>query len=117
MTDAHPNHSGRLLLYEPRIEGHHLVWLKFITEDLLSAGWSLTLAVDTRPASYERVQKRLGLLLQQVTVLPVYDEFGKKIGGDGVRSVADCFERSGAERVFLNTFDEIASPLLRQAPL
>jgi len=117
MTGAHSNHSGRILLYEPRIEGHHLVWLKFVTEDLLAAGRPLTLAVDMRPGSYERVQQRLGPLLQQVRVLPVYDESGQKRGGDGVLSVANCFERSEAEQVFLNTFDEIASPLLRQAAI
>lgn len=109
--------SARLLLYEPRVEGHHLVWLKFVTEDLLSAGWPLALAVDTRPASYERVQKRLGPLLERVAILPVYDESGQRIGGEGVGSVANCFERSGAAQVFLNTFDEIASSLLRNAAL
>src|ERR1700722_14195429 len=117
MTHPRSNRPVRLLLYEPRIEGHHLVWLKFITEDLLSANWPLALAVDTRPTSYERVQKRLGSLLEQVTVLPVYDESGQKTGGEGVASVANCFERSGAQQVFLNTFDEIASSLLRVAGL
>ena len=117
MTSTSSNRPARILLYEPRIEGHHLVWLKFITEDLLSAGWPLALALDTRPASYERVQKRLGPLLEQVRVLPVYEESGQKIGGDGVASVANCFERSVAQQVFLNTFDEIASPLLRRAAL
>ncbi len=115
MTGTRSNPPARLLLYEPRIEGHHLVWLKFITEDLLSAGWPLALAVDTRPASYDRVKKRLGPLLEQVTVLPVYENSGQKMGGEGVASVANCFERSGAQQVFLNTFDEIASPLLRSA--
>jgi glycosyltransferase involved in cell wall biosynthesis len=109
--------SQHLLLYEPRVEGHHLVWLKFITEDLLSAGYSLTLALDTRPASYERVRQRLGPLLEKVTVLAVHDQSGQKIGGNGARSVANCLDRSGAPRVFLNTLDEIASPLLRGAAL
>jgi glycosyltransferase involved in cell wall biosynthesis len=117
MTGTRSHLPAPLLLYEPRIEGHHLVWLKFIAEDLLSAGWPLVLAVDTRPASYERVQKRLGSLLQQTTVLSVYDESGQKTGGEGAGSVANCLERSGAGQVFLNTFDEIASSLLRQAAL
>jgi glycosyltransferase involved in cell wall biosynthesis len=117
MTGPSPHRSDRILLYEPRVEGHHLVWLKFITEDLLSAARPLTLAVDTRPASFERVQKRLGPLLEQVSVLPVYEPDGQKMGGEGVQSVADCFARSQAGCVFLNTFDEIASPLLRHAAL
>lgn len=115
MTGPSSNHSGHLLLYEPRIEGHHLVWLKFVTEDLLSGGWSLALAVDMRPAPYDRIEKRLGNLLKQVSVLPVHDESGRKLGGNGIRSVVNCFERSKAEYVFLNTFDEIASSLLRRA--
>jgi glycosyltransferase involved in cell wall biosynthesis len=117
MTPPRSSRPADLLIYEPRIEGHHLVWLKFVTEDLLATGWRLALGVDTRPASFERVQKRLGPLLNQASILPVWDESGKKIGGDGGQSVVSCLEQSGAEQVFLNTFDEIASPLLRNAAL
>ena len=115
MTGARSNHPGRILIYEPRTEGHHLVWLKFVAEDLLGAGWPLALAVDMRPGSYDRVQKRIGPLLEQVFVLAVHDESGRKFSGNGIRSVMNCFERSKAECVFLNTFDEIASSLLRRA--
>lgn len=117
MTPPRSSQSADLLLYEPRSEGHHLVWLKFVTEDLLAASWRLALAVDTRPVAYERVQRRLGPLLDRVSVLPVWDKSGKKIGGNGGQSVANCLEQSGARQVFLNTFDEIASPLLRNAAL
>ena len=105
------------LLYEPRVEGHHLAWLRFMVEDLLGAGWQLTLAVDTRPDAYERIRKRLGPLLEMVSVLPAWEESGKKIGGPGVGAVAECFARAGTELVFLDTFDEIASSLLRRAAL
>lgn len=107
--------SRTALLYEPRVEGHHLVWLKFIVEDFLSANWKLTLALDTRPESVDRIQKRLGALLERVVVLPVWDEAGRIIGGNGVSSVADTLARARTELVFLNTFDEIASPLLRRS--
>src|SRR6266403_1722328 len=109
--------TSTALLYEPRVEGHHLVWLKFIVEDFLSANWKLTLALDTRPESVERIQKHLGALLERVAVLPVWDEAGRKIGGDGVLSVADILDRARTELVFLNTFDEIASPLLRRGAM
>jgi glycosyltransferase involved in cell wall biosynthesis len=117
MTASQPSHREHLLLYEPRTEGHHLVWLRFVTDDLLSAGWQLTLAIDGRPESMERVRKRLGPVLVKVTVMSVWDQSGKRIGGGGVNEVAECFQQSKAERVFLNTFDEIASPLLRKAAL
>ena len=31
---ASANSKKHLLLYEPRTEGHHLGWLRFITDDL-----------------------------------------------------------------------------------
>jgi glycosyltransferase involved in cell wall biosynthesis len=105
------------LLYEPRVEGHHLVWLKFIVEDLLSGGYKLTLALDNRPESAERIRSRLGPLLEAVSLLPVWDEDGRRVGGGGVGGVAACFARAGTQRVFLNSFDEIASRVLRLAAL
>jgi glycosyltransferase involved in cell wall biosynthesis len=117
MTAAQPSRREHLLLYEPRTEGHHLVWLRFVADDLLSAGWQLTLAIDGRPESMERVRKRLGPVLEKVMVMSVWDKSGKRIGGGGVNAVAECFRQSKAEKVFLNTFDEIASPLLRKAAL
>jgi glycosyltransferase involved in cell wall biosynthesis len=110
--------TGRsALLYEPNVEGHHLVWLKFIVEDLLSAGWRLTLAVDTRPESFDHIRKRLGLLLEKVTILSVWEKSGRRLGGGGAQSIAECFRQAKTDMVFLDTFDEIASSLLRRAAL
>jgi hypothetical protein len=36
MAESGP--ARHILVYEPRIEGHHLGYLKAITEDLLGAG-------------------------------------------------------------------------------
>lgn len=117
MISSPTSRSNHLLIYEPRTEGHHLVWLRFVVDDLLSAGWRLTVAVDDRPEAFERVRKRLGPALEKVTVLSVWDESGRWRGGGGVAAVAECFRRSQADLVFLNTLDEIASPLLRQAAI
>jgi glycosyltransferase involved in cell wall biosynthesis len=106
-----------VLIYEPRVEGHHLVWLKFIVEDLLSAGWKLTLALDNRPEPDERIHRRLGSLLESVSLLPVWEKSGRRVGGDGAHCVAECLLRAGTEWVFLDSFDEIASSLLRHAAL
>jgi len=105
------------LLYEPNVEGHHLVWLKFIVEDLLSAGWQLTLAVDTAPEPFDRIRQRLGSLLEKVAVLPVWEKTGGRSGVPNAESVADCFNRANPDVVFLDTLDEIASSLLRRAAL
>ena len=54
MTPAVAHTAPALLLYEPRVEGHHPGWLRFITEDLLSAGYPLTLAVDPQAPAVDR---------------------------------------------------------------
>ena len=104
-----------LLLYEPRTEGHHLGWLRFITEDLLSAGYQLTLAVDLRPAGLSKVQEHLGPLAREVQFLSAYTPDGQNCGDAGAQSVAFCLEDSGAPNVFLCALDEVSSPVLRHA--
>jgi glycosyltransferase involved in cell wall biosynthesis len=104
-----------LLLYEPRTEGHHLGWLRFIIEDLLSAGYELSVAADLRSQSRPTVQEQLGNLLEQVKLLSAYDSAGRRHRDGKASSVAWCLEASGAQRVFLCAFDEIASSCLRRA--
>ena len=104
-----------LLLYEPRTEGHHLGWLRFITEDLLAAGWQLTLAVDLRPENAFKVREQLGELLPEVKLISAYDASGRRHGDGKMGSVAHCLRASGAANVFLCAFDEIASHCWRRA--
>ena len=54
-----PDHHRHILIYEPSVEGHHVGWLRFITDDLLNAGFQLTLALDTRPEAMKRITKKL----------------------------------------------------------
>lgn len=104
-----------VLVFEPRVEGHHVSYLKFVTEDLLGAGYPLTLAIDTRPEPMERIRAQLGALLGHVCVLPVCDASGRRVGGGGSGAVAACLRDSGARFAFLDNFDEIASAVLRRA--
>jgi glycosyltransferase involved in cell wall biosynthesis len=104
-----------LLLYEPRTEGHHLGWLRFMVDDLLSADFQLTIAADLRPESRQRVENNLNGLLDKVTLLSAYDESGRRHLDGKARSVACCLQASGAEQVFLCALDEIASSCWRRA--
>jgi hypothetical protein len=106
-----------VLVYEPRVEGHHPAWLRFITEDLLSGGFELTLAVDGRPASRQVLEDSLGELLTRVKLLNVFEADGNPRGGNSIRSVALCLEETEASRAFLGEFDEIASWMFRRAAL
>jgi glycosyltransferase involved in cell wall biosynthesis len=112
MPMRHPKH---LLLYEPRTEGHHLGWLRFLMEDLLSADCQLSLAVDLRAEARAKLEDHLSDLWPAVKIHSAYDSQGRRHEGGKARSVAFCLRQSGAEQVFLAAFDEIASFCWRRA--
>ena len=103
-----------LLIYEPRTEGHHLGWLRFITEDLLAAGLQLTLAVDLRPENASKVREQLAELQQEIKLINAYNDSGRRHGDRKMGSVATCRRASGAANVFLCAFDEVASSCWRR---
>ena len=109
------NSKNHLLLYEPRTEGHHLGWLRFIADDLLSANFQLFIAADLRPSARERVEQNLAGLLGKVKLFSAYDENGRRHLDGKIHSVAHCLKISGAENVFLCALDEIASDCWRRA--
>jgi glycosyltransferase involved in cell wall biosynthesis len=100
-----------ILIYESQVEGHHVGNLQFIARSLLDAGFKITLAVDTRPEAFRRLQSQLNEFLKQVDVISA----NPIPGANRIDVVAECLMRSGADFVFLATFDEIASALLRHA--
>ena len=115
MTPPSASSEKHLLLYEPRTEGHHLGWLRFIAEDLLSANFQLSIAADLRPGARERVEQNLAGLLGEVKLISAYDESGRRHLDGKARSVAHCLKTSDAENVFLCALDEIASHCWRGA--
>jgi glycosyltransferase involved in cell wall biosynthesis len=117
MSDRQKNPGGHLLLYEPRTEGHHLGWLRFITEDLLAAGLTLTLALDRRPEHEEKIQDHLGELLTEVKRIDSGAPPPNCSVAAKASQVAGCLRRSGAANVFLCAWDEIASDCWRRAAL
>lgn len=117
MKGATPPRALRLLVYEPRVEGHHPGWLRFLVEDFLGAGCQLTLAVDTRPQSRSILEEHLGDHLKAVRLMPAVDALGRPVGGSALRAVAGCLGESGADVAFLGAFDEVASTLLRRTAL
>jgi glycosyltransferase involved in cell wall biosynthesis len=107
--------NRHILIYEPSVEGHHVGWLRFITEDLLGAGFSLTLALDTRAAALQRIEDQLAGLLAQVAVIPAISGKSDEKKITSPAHVANCLKKSGATLAFLAHFNDIASPLLRRA--
>jgi glycosyltransferase involved in cell wall biosynthesis len=104
-----------VLIYEPSVDGHHVGWLRFITEDLLGAGFSLTLALDTHPAAMKRIEDQLADLLPPVKIIPAIAEKSDEEKTISPAHVAACLKKSGASLVFLANFNDLASTLLRRA--
>ena len=104
-----------ILIFEPRIKGHHLKWLRYITEDFIAAGFKLTLAVDRRREYRKLIYNELSYLMDKITILSIYNEDGKLRKGNKIKALADCFSESGAQKVFVNNLDDIISHCLRLA--
>lgn len=106
-----------ILIFETRVEGHHLSWLRYVTEDLLTAGFKLTLAVDWRPEAKELIQANLSNLMNKASIISIFNKAGKLRRGSKLKAIAECFYESGAQEVFINNLDDIISHCLRCASI
>lgn len=105
-----------ILIFDPRTRGHHLSWLRYMTEDFLSAGFRVTWAVDLRKESKNIIFSQLFDLINSVSILSVFDELNHWKGGSKIKSLTQCFIESGANEIMIN-LDEIASNCMRFAAL
>lgn len=104
-----------ILVVEPRTQGHHVGWLRFMVGDLLHGGHPVTLALDTRPEALRRVEAQLGDLLPRTRVLPLPMDHWQ--GRRKERVLAALLAQSGAAMTFLADFSEVGSGMLRRAAL
>ncbi|HTZ39968.1 MAG TPA: glycosyltransferase, partial [Syntrophales bacterium] len=107
--------ARHLLIFENRTEGHHLHWLRYITDDFLTTGSTISLALDYRPETKDRIHSHLPGLTDKISILSIYGKNGNLRGGGVVNALAACLEESGADDVFVDNLDEIASGCLRRA--
>ena len=99
-------------IFEPRVEGHHLGYLKVITEELVGAGYRLTLAINTNPEPYGQIRAAMADVLERVSIVSATD--GSK-GGATMGRIAALFSQAQADLAFLPNLDEIGSAMLRRA--
>lgn len=111
MAEARP--GLHILIFEPRVEGHHLGYLRAITEDLLAVGHRLTLAVDTGPQAYAQIEAEMAGPLARVSVAAADD--GSPETSGKVQRLAALLAQTQADLVFLPNLDEIGSSMLRRA--
>ena len=106
-----------ILIFEPRIVGHRLTWLRYITEDFLDSGYTIVWAIDLSSRARDIIEEQLVPLFPKVSLVSVFNENGGWRGGSKITSLDECRKISQAKHVFLNELDEIASNLLRRAAL
>lgn len=112
------NDSGRhILVFEPRTEGHHLTWLRYVVEDFLSAGHTLTLAIGYTDHTDGLYKAQLEDLLNKVAIISAYDTNLKFKGGTRINALGHCVNDCGAEQIFCNNLDDIASSMLRRSAI
>jgi glycosyltransferase involved in cell wall biosynthesis len=115
MTATSPECPQHVFIFEPRVEGHHLGYLKVITEELLAAGYRLTLAVDKSPEAFEKIRATIADSLGRVTIVSAKD--GSTRRAALIKRIAAMADDARADLVFLPNLDEIGSAMLRRAGL
>ena len=103
-----------IVLFEPRIEGHHLTYLRYILEDVFSDGHRVTLAVRTDEVALLRINVELGHRLGACTLYQLNERDLCSVGAK-INAAAQALHESGADRLFFACFDEVSSTLLRRA--
>lgn len=98
----------RILVFEPRADGHHPKWAALVSDSLNAIGHQVTLATT----SPERVQSHLndedGIEIKKI----------EPVGGVAELDVANTLRKSvEADEVFWTSLDNFASTLLRSATI
>ena len=113
---THPN--KHLFIYEPRTEGHHLHWLGLLSEDLLNAGYDLTLGVNIYDSIvYQHLNSYNPNILKQARTISTHTDEGKLRTKNKLKTAEYCFQASGADELFCNSLDEFSSQLFRYQAL
>jgi glycosyltransferase involved in cell wall biosynthesis len=109
------DNKKHILVFEPRLEGHHLSWLRYIVQDFLDVGYNVTMALDGRSSGINLYKEHIPDLLNRAMITSVFDEGAHLKGGTKLAALEQCFKESGASHVFVNNLDDIASKMLRRA--
>ncbi|MGI8527012.1 MAG: glycosyltransferase [Pseudolabrys sp.] len=112
MAETRCGRPLHIFVFEPRLEGHHLGYLKIITEELVAAGYRLTLAVDTRAEPFAQIRAAMPDVLERVSVVSASKG---PSGSASIGHIATLFSQAQADLAFLPNLDEIGSAMLRRA--
>lgn len=105
-----------ILLFEPRVEGHHVMWLALLIEIMVEAGHRVIIAADLNDGrTLDRLKDYEKPLILEQTFLPVYEKDGSVRGGSMLEALLLVYRQCQPDAVFVNSLDEFGSKLLRKA--
>ena len=106
----------RVLLFEPRSEGHHVPWAGMIARSLLDLGATVVLAHGEDPAQLERLESGHPGLLERLQLHPTGNQ-GRFDGGSALAALARADRTHRPDRVLVANLDEFAAGMLRRAAI
>lgn len=106
----------RVLLFEPRVDGHHLPWTGMIAGTLLERGAEVIFAHGDDPRQFERLEDGFPGLTDQLQRHQVQQD-GRFDGGSAFASLCRATEAVKPEKILVANLDEFASNLFRRAAL
>lgn len=106
-----------VLVFEPARQGHHLTFLRYVLEDLLALGHTVSLAAETGPQPSPELRDALGALLPRCTWIPLRNGAARFWHGRKLDAVTQAQRTARADLVFFNCFDQISSALFRRTAL
>lgn len=103
----------RLIIFEPRTEGHHLPNLRLIIEALVSTNYELWWIGPGNAGSANKLRTELGPFGNRVNlVLPPYQLSSIS---QTLAYIAEIVRNNNGDSVVFPTFDEVASAMFRRA--
>ncbi|QYY37386.1 glycosyltransferase [Ruficoccus sp. ZRK36] len=114
---SEPN-GTHILFFEPRTEGHHMLWTGLIVEALADKGYTVTVAADLRENKALKIlTEKHPHIAERSRFISLYGEDGELHGGAAIPALLHAYEQVQPDAVFVNSLDEFGSKLLRTAAL
>ena len=104
----------RVLLFEPRTEGHHLPWTGMMATAILDQGLEVILAHGSDPAQKSRLTESFPELNGRLQWRPIQTD-GHFDGGSALAALDHANRALKPDRVLVANLDEFASGLFRSA--
>lgn len=106
----------KILLFEPRFEGHHVPWASLLARSLLDADAEVILAHGSDPRQLDRLEFSDPGLVNRLQLHPACPEGGFE-GGAALASLDAAAQRHRPDRILVANLDEFAASLFRKAAL